>query len=113
MPRLVELTATEEFEIRKEATYAICNACLGGSPAVVNLLLELRVLPPLLDLLECPDANLILTARHTPRPRTRTVESPHRPALIDVRPQARIRRPTSNARTTHICRRFSSPSRRS
>ena len=54
--------ATEEFEIKKEAMYAVCNALLGGSAAVVSLLVELRVLPALLELLECPEARLVMTA---------------------------------------------------
>ena len=81
MPRLVEMSASEEFEIRKEATYAICNACLGGSPTVVSLLLELRVLPPLLDLLDCPDAGLILTVRPPKTHSTDCVDAPAPPLL--------------------------------
>jgi len=65
MPRLVEMCTTEEFEIRKEATYAVCNAFLGGTPALIGSMLELRMMPAILEMLQGPDPQLIITVLET------------------------------------------------
>ena len=61
MPRLLEMMATEEYEIKKEAAYAVCNACVGGGPAVMSGIVQLGSIPRLCELLECPDALLIFS----------------------------------------------------
>ena len=60
VPPLIRLVDEEEFDIRKEAVYALCNACVGGSPAHLSGLVYHGVLPALLSLLEAPDAELLL-----------------------------------------------------
>ena len=63
VPRLVELASEEEYEVKKEAAYALCNcACSSSSAALVGGLVDLGVLPPLLYLLDSPDAHLLLTS---------------------------------------------------
>ena len=60
---MVELASEEEYEVKKEAAYALCNcACSSSSAALVGGLVDLGVLPPLLYLLDSPDAHLLLTS---------------------------------------------------
>lgn len=40
IPRLLEMVASEEFEVRKEVAYALCNACCSGSAEVVRWLAQ-------------------------------------------------------------------------
>ena len=56
-----ELLSNAEFDIRKEAAYALCNALLGGSMATVSGLVYLGVLPSLCSCLTSPDVDLIHT----------------------------------------------------
>ena len=62
VPRLVELSSAgrEDFEVRKEAVYALCNACGGDSAQVLSGLVASGVVQPFSDLLECADASLLL-----------------------------------------------------
>lgn len=48
---LIPILRTPEFDIQKEAAWAICNACSGGTPEHINLIVSLGAIPPLLDLL--------------------------------------------------------------
>jgi len=61
MPRLLDMVATEEFEIKKEAAYSICNACCAGVPQIVATLVAMGAVSRLCDLLELPDAHLLLS----------------------------------------------------
>jgi len=60
VPQLIHLVQVEEFDVRKEAAYALCNACIGGIPSTVSGLVYLGVLPTLCSLLQSPDADLLL-----------------------------------------------------
>lgn len=60
VPPLLELTRLEEFDIRKEAAYALCNACTGGSFECISGLVYHGLVPALVDLLEAPDTELLL-----------------------------------------------------
>lgn len=62
VPRLVELSSVgrEDFEVRKEAVYALCNACGCDSAQVLSGLVASGVVRPFTDLLECADASLLL-----------------------------------------------------
>jgi hypothetical protein len=42
IPRLLEMVASEDFEVRKEAAYALCNACCSGSAEAVRWLAQVR-----------------------------------------------------------------------
>ena len=60
-PPLVRLVEVEEFDIRKEAAYALCNACIGAAAQTVSGLVYLGVLPALTSLLDCAEPELILS----------------------------------------------------
>ena len=53
------LVNEEEFDIRKEAAYALCNACSGGSPQTISGLVYHGVVACFCSLLSAPDAELI------------------------------------------------------
>jgi len=59
-PLLIRLVSEEEFDIKKEAAYALCNACTGGSLPTISGLVFHGVLGGLCSLLEAPDAELLL-----------------------------------------------------
>lgn len=60
MQHLRHLVEVEEFDVKKEAAYALCNACKGGMPAIVSGLVSIGILPTLVRLLDSPDADLLL-----------------------------------------------------
>ncbi len=41
-PRLISLLKTSEYDIKKEATWAISNATSGGHPRQIAYLVEVR-----------------------------------------------------------------------
>jgi len=59
---LIRQLAEAEFEIKKEAAWAISNATSGGSPEQIKYLVTCGCLKPLCDLLSCGDAKTILVA---------------------------------------------------
>lgn len=61
-PPLIQLLSTAEFDIRKEAAWAISNATSGGSPDQIKYLVSQGCIPPLCDLLEVADAKIITVA---------------------------------------------------
>uniref|UniRef100_A0A7S2NH91 Importin subunit alpha n=1 Tax=Haptolina brevifila TaxID=156173 RepID=A0A7S2NH91_9EUKA len=60
IPTLVHMVNVEEFDIKKEAAYALCNACIGGSIPTVSGLVSAGILPSLCSLLDLADTELIL-----------------------------------------------------
>lgn len=51
-----------EFDIKKEAAWAISNATSGGNPEQIKLLVEAGCIRPLCDLLVCFDPRIITVA---------------------------------------------------
>eukprot|EP01105_Mastigella_eilhardi_P026315 TRINITY_DN7522_c0_g1_i1.p1 TRINITY_DN7522_c0_g1~~TRINITY_DN7522_c0_g1_i1.p1 ORF type:complete len:561 (-),score=197.03 TRINITY_DN7522_c0_g1_i1:55-1737(-) len=60
IPVIVEVLNCPDMDLRKEAGWAICNACSGGSPEHVRYIVSQGVLPPLVDILRCNDAKMVL-----------------------------------------------------
>jgi importin subunit alpha-6/7 len=52
MPPLIALLDQGEFEIKKEAAWAICNATSGGSAQQIEFMMQCGAIKPLCDLLE-------------------------------------------------------------
>lgn len=59
IPPLVSLLATAEFDIKKEAAWAISNATSGGTPEQIKYLVNQGCIKPLCDLLTCPDPRIV------------------------------------------------------
>lgn len=62
IPQLVQLLSTSEFDIKKEAAWAISNATSGGSPEQIRYLVEQGCIKPLCDLLTASDARIVTVA---------------------------------------------------
>ncbi len=62
VPTLVHLMKTAEFDIKKEACWALSNATSGGKPQHVQYLVEQGLLPALCDLFVCADPKIIKVA---------------------------------------------------
>ncbi|KAF8080468.1 hypothetical protein N665_0940s0004 [Sinapis alba] len=59
IPSLVHLAQNAEFDIKKEALWAISNATRGGSNDQIKYLVEQSCIKPLCDILLCPDTTII------------------------------------------------------
>jgi importin subunit alpha-1 len=59
---LIQLLSSAEWDIRKEAAWAISNATSGGSPDQLRYLLSQNCIPPLCELLVCADVRIIVVA---------------------------------------------------
>ena len=59
---MVNLLATAEFDIKKEAAWAVSNATSGGSAEQVRYLVEIGAIKPLCDLLSCSDVRIVTVA---------------------------------------------------
>ena len=59
---LAHLLASAEFDIRKEAAWAISNATSGGTQEQIKFLVSVGCIKPLCDLLTCADARIITVA---------------------------------------------------
>jgi importin subunit alpha-1 len=59
IPPLVQLLATAEFDIKKEAAWAISNATSGGTHDQIKYLVNQGCIKPLCDLLTCQDARIV------------------------------------------------------
>lgn len=59
IPPLVSLLATAEFDIKKEAAWAISNATSGGTHDQIKYLVNQGCIKPLCDLLTCPDPRIV------------------------------------------------------
>ncbi len=57
-----QLLQHAEFNIKKEAAWAICNATVGGTPAQIRTLVAQRCMRPLCDLLETSDIKILSVA---------------------------------------------------
>jgi importin subunit alpha-1 len=61
-PPLIDLLANAEFDIKKEAAWALSNATSGGTAAQIKYLVDSGCIKPLCDLL---DAKVFLTFLHS------------------------------------------------
>ena len=59
---LAHLLAVAEFDIRKEAAWAISNATSGGTQDQIKFLVSAGCIKPLCDLLNCADVRIITVA---------------------------------------------------
>ena len=59
IPPLVSLLGTAEFDIKKEAAWAISNATSGGTHDQIKYLVNQGCIKPLCDLLTCPDPRIV------------------------------------------------------
>jgi len=62
IPPLVNLLNSAEFDIRKEAAWAISNATSGGTPEQIKFLVSQACIPPLCELLSVADVKIIIVA---------------------------------------------------
>jgi importin subunit alpha-6/7 len=62
IPPLVNLLGTAEFDIKKEAAWAISNATSGGSQQQIQYLVRCGCIKPLCDLLACSDVRIVTVA---------------------------------------------------
>ena len=62
MPPLIRLLDHGEFDIRKEAVWAISNATSGGMPMQIRFMVARGVIPPLCRLLQVPDPKVVVVA---------------------------------------------------
>ena len=59
---LVDLLANAEFDIKKEAAWAISNATSGGTHMQIKYLVSMQCIKPLCDLINCSDARIVTVA---------------------------------------------------
>ena len=64
IPPLVQRLSTDDFDVKKEAAWAISNATSGGTPGQIRYLVTQQCLPPLFALLDltAPDRRIIQVA---------------------------------------------------
>jgi importin subunit alpha-6/7 len=62
IPPLIQLLANAEFDIRKEAAWAISNATSGGNENQILFLVQQGCIPPLCDLLSGNDPKIVTIA---------------------------------------------------
>jgi hypothetical protein len=62
MPILVQLLSEAEFDIKKEAAWAISNATSGGRHEQIKYLVTVGCIKPLCDLLTCSDPRIVTVA---------------------------------------------------
>lgn len=62
IPPLIHLLGSAEFDIKKEAAWAISNATSGGSHVQIRYMVEQGCIKPLCDLLTCNDARIVTVA---------------------------------------------------
>lgn len=62
IPPLIHLLGSAEFDIKKEAAWAISNATSGGSHIQIRYMVEMGCIKPLCDLLVCNDARIVTVA---------------------------------------------------
>jgi len=53
---------TAEFDIKKEAAWAISNATSGGTAEQIRYLVDCNAIRPLCDLLSVPDVRIVTVA---------------------------------------------------
>ena len=62
LPPLISILEREDFDIRKEAAWAISNATSGGDASQIRRMVEDGVIRPLCDLLDSADPKIIMVA---------------------------------------------------
>jgi len=62
IPPLIDLLTNAEFDIKKEAAWAISNATSGGSAEQIKYLVQQGCIRPLCDLLDAKDARIVTVA---------------------------------------------------
>ncbi len=62
LPPLINLLSTAEFDIKKEAAWAVSNATSGGSADQIRLLVQYGCIKPLCELLTVADARIVTVA---------------------------------------------------
>ena len=62
IPPLIQLLTNAEFDIRKEAAWAISNATSGGNPQQIKFLVQQGCIRPLCDLLTGSDPKIVTIA---------------------------------------------------
>lgn len=62
IPQLVHILSSAEFDIKKEAAWAICNATAGGSEEETKFIVSCGSIPPICELLVCQDNRVIKVA---------------------------------------------------
>jgi len=62
VPRLIQLIKTSDFDIKKEAAWALSNATSGGSPEQIRYMVNEGLIEPLLDLLQTSEPRIVLVA---------------------------------------------------
>ena len=62
IPPLIQLLSNAEFDIRKEAAWAISNATSGGNEQQIKFLVQQGCIRPLCDLLTGSDAKIVTIA---------------------------------------------------
>ncbi len=62
LPPLVHLLGTAEFDIKKEAAWALSNATSGGTHDQIKYLVQIGCIKPLCDLLVCSDVRIVTVA---------------------------------------------------
>jgi len=62
IPSLIQLLRSDEFNVQKEATWAISNITNNGKAQHMRYLVKQGVLPPLVDMLRCNDAKIMMVA---------------------------------------------------
>ena len=62
VPSIVQLLGNAEWEIKKEAAWAISNATSGGSDDQIKFLVQQGCIPPLCELLVANDAKIVNVA---------------------------------------------------
>jgi len=62
IPPLIQLLANAEFDIKKEAAWAISNATSGGTAEQIRYIVYQGCIRPLCDLLTCSDVRIITVA---------------------------------------------------
>merc|ERR1712232_391841 len=58
-PPVISLLATADFDIKKEAVWAVSNATSGGSLQQIEYLVSCGCIKPIVDLLSVSDAKII------------------------------------------------------
>merc|ERR1711957_418974 len=64
-PPVVHLLQIADFDIKKEAAWAISNATSGGSPEQIEYLVQFGIIKPIVDLMTVSDTKIISVALET------------------------------------------------
>ena len=59
---LIQMSSTTEWDVRKEATWVICNVATGGSSKHITSLVEKNAMKHICDLLNVGDVRILFVA---------------------------------------------------